>query len=181
MRPADNPFRSERMDGARYRLPDVSVDELLDRWETAGRRGAVVGGHGTGKTRLLAELVVALRRRRYTPLRLRLDRRQPCAARDLDGVVLLADGYDSLSLPSRLRLRWATRRCRGVIVSTHEACALPVLYTCRPDLPVLEQVVEDLAGPLSPRLRGELPVLWKTHHGNMRDVLRALYDHCAAL
>lgn len=178
MRPADNPFRSTRVDAAPYVCRGPTPEQLIARWEARGRRGTVIGAHGSGKTRLLGELERLLRREGVSPLRLRLDRAPRFEAAALVGAVVLADGHDSLPRWRQRWLLWAGRRSAGMILVTHGATPLPLLHRCEPDRRVLGQVVRELAGE-EHRLEAELDVLWRQHRGNMRDVLRALYDRCA--
>jgi hypothetical protein len=57
MKARRNPFRSERVEGVRFRfLGDGTWDGLMARLAELGYRGAIVGSDGSGKTTLLDEL-----------------------------------------------------------------------------------------------------------------------------
>ena len=51
----ENPFRTSRLLSLPVHWAGIRPETLLARWDAAGRRGPLVGTHGTGKTtRLLA-------------------------------------------------------------------------------------------------------------------------------
>ena len=56
MRACENPFRVQRLAGLAYRLEGTTWEALLARWDALGRRAALVGPEGRGKSTLLAEL-----------------------------------------------------------------------------------------------------------------------------
>ena len=63
----------QRVDALSYRLAG-GVGALADRFDALGRRAAIVGPHGSGKTSLLAALVPALATRGLQARELRLHR-----------------------------------------------------------------------------------------------------------
>jgi len=194
MRACDNPFRVQRLARLAYRLEGTTWEALLARWDALGRRAALVGPEGRGKSTLLDELAgrVAARdgcRVRSVTLR-RGERRLAPADRTLlfDGAsagdLLLVDGAQELSPWEWRRLRDASRAAAGLLVTSHRAGLLPTLHECR-TTPVL---LGDLLGEL---LREELrceaitevaavDALFTRHRGNLRDALLATYDAYAA-
>lgn len=188
MRARDNPFRSERIDSLAFRDPHVTSHALLERWQRRGRRGALVGPHGTGKTTLLGDLVHALelRGRHVERVRLVADERaipmrtlraaiERCGPR---GVMCL-DGFDVLPWPTRLRTRWALRRVHGVLVTSHRACPYPTLHEMRTTADLLSQLVGELLGSEADGFRPLVERLHARCGGNVRDALFALYEHAA--
>lgn len=182
-RPADNPFRSERVLGLRYR---VDHDALLERFATLGHRAALIGPHGSGKSTLREDLQRRLEAQGWTTrcVELQLDQPPPAAAtwRELaafqraDGRHLVAiDGAEQLSAWQWWRLR---RRLSGpLLVTSHRPGHLPTLHHHRVEPALLRSLVAELmgadgAGRLAPRC----DALFARHHGNLRDCLRALYD-----
>ncbi len=179
MRPADNPFRSARMDSVPYRLRGASWEQLIRR--VATRRGGwleVVGPHGSGKTRLLRELETRLHAAGLAARYLRVGPRGQDVPGDtsLSGQVILLDGIERASA---WRAFWiqrslARRRPRAVVVARHEPGRAPRLYTCRTDLELARGLVELLTPIAVPD--EELRALLDEHQGNLRGVFRALYD-----
>jgi energy-coupling factor transporter ATP-binding protein EcfA2 len=194
MRACDNPFRVQRLARLAYRLEGTTWEALLARWDALGRRAALVGPEGRGKSTLLAELGGLLVERDGVRLRAvvlrRGERRLPRAerARLLDGVeardLLLVDGAQELASWEWRRLCEASRDAGGLLVTSHRAGLLPTLHECRTTPELLDDLLAEL-------LRGErdeslvVPIaeaaaMFARHHGNLRDALLAAYDHCAA-
>jgi len=193
MRACDNPFRVQRLAGLAYRLEGTTWEALLARWDALGRRAALVGPEGRGKSTLLAELGERLAERgmrlRAVVLR-RGERRLPRAerARLLDGAeardLLLVDGAQELAAWEWRRLREASRATGGLLVTSHRAGLLPTLHECH----TTPELLGDLLGELlqeQPRDEAFAKVaaahaLFVRHRGNLRDALLSAYDACAA-
>lgn len=132
-------------------LPDgEALEAIAERLSRLGWRGQIVGPHGAGKTTLLAAL----------------------AAR-LPSDVRCIDGFDSLPLWRRCALRLLNPR---LVVTTHRAIGLPLLYSLAPTL--------EVAVALFRRLTEERPTLataedciasFQKHGGNLRAVWFDLY------
>lgn len=186
MRARDNPFRTDRVLAVRYRLTGGSWDDLLDRLDALGRRAAIVGPRGTGKTTLLEDLAPRLRARGFGVRELRLDEEAPDFAPDfLDRLfgsvgerdVLLLDGAEQMGRTSWARFERRSRAAGGLIVTSHRAGLLPTLIETRTSPDLLAALVEQLLGERPAELRG----LFEKHAGNLREALRELYDRYAAL
>ena len=164
------------------------------RWDALGRRAALVGPEGRGKSTLLGELAARLEARDGCRVRAvtlhRGERRLVSAerARLLDGVdhrdLLLIDGAQELSAWEWRRLRDASRGAGGLLVTSHRAGLLPTLHECG----TTPELLGDLLGQL---LRDEphdgaiasvaaADALFARHRGNLRDALLAAYDAYAA-
>lgn len=179
----ENPFRTDRVLAVRYRLTGRERATLLDRFEAMGRRGALVGPQGAGKTTLLEDLAPAIRARGHGVRWVDLDAEPalfdaashrtffeslaPCT-------VVLLDSAEKLG-----RLRWqaferASRGAGGLLITTHGPGFLPTLLECRTTPGLLDELVRELVGPEADTL--PLAPLYDRHRGNLREVLRALYD-----
>lgn len=188
MRAQDNPFASERLHALRFRLPGVAWEELLDRFAARNHRGALVGPEGSGKTTLLDALAARFRESGFNVRRLQLTRDQPrfhqAAMDDLwrdlgSSDLILLDGAEQLG---PLRWRGFLHRSRvagGLLITLHRAGRLPTLLDCRTSPELLDELVTDLQGELSPADRHRNRELFRRHAGNLRLVLRDWYDFCA--
>jgi hypothetical protein len=191
MRARDNPFATEHVLRLRYQFRKPGGDGwpvLLARLESLRYRAAIVGPHGSGKTTLLEDLGRKLRDRgfRIHPVFLNeqdrdypvdfIRRVQPgLSAED----VILLDGCEQLSLANWYRFRWQMRRAGGLIITTHRPGRLPVLRLCETDPELLDDLVRRLCNDPSLPVTMDMRRLYESHHGNLRDALRALYDLAA--
>lgn len=185
--PADNPFsaRHVRPGALGFRFPaGQSATSLVDKLQQAGWRGQIVGPHGTGKSTLLASLLPVIRAVGRSVVHVELhdgQRTLPVAiapARLTRPAIVVVDGYEQLSLPSRLHLSW---HCRcgglGLLITTHRRVRLPLLLETRMDADLAYQLVRDLldnkADLVGPE---EIARRLDQHDGNLREVLFDLYD-----
>jgi hypothetical protein len=166
-----NPFRSERIEALAYRpaSPGQDLADVLERWERSGRRGAVVGPHGSGKTTLVEQLGRRIGDARWIDVR-------PGMAPVRASAVVLLDGLE--------RLPWLTRRswlaaCRvpGLIATLHRpGCGLALLLRTTTTPALLEDLVTELLGrPIDPDQRDECRSLFAAHRGDLRKCLETLY------
>jgi hypothetical protein len=185
MRACDNPFGVHHTERLRYRLDEAGWSALLDRWRAQGGRGALVGPHGSGKTRLQRELGRRLEREGFQVRRLQwgVDRRpsvgdQESALRGLGaGDVLLIDGAEQLTCPAWWRLRYAARGASGLVITSHREGRLPALWRHQTSPALLMDLVHELVGVARAEALAPLcQTLFVQHAGNLRDCLRSLYD-----
>lgn len=184
MRARENPFRSDRLLSLRYRLQQGTWEGLLARFESLGRRAAIVGPNGTGKTTLLEDLAPRFLERGWRVRELRLDEETP----DYDPAVLealtprdviLFDGAEQLG-----RFAWSSfeRRSRGaggLLITVHRPGRLPTLLETRTSPELLAGLVDQILGDSSEEVRPLAPGLFSKHRGNLREALRDLYDRFA--
>ena len=190
MRARDNPFSTDRVLTVRYRFYDGTTWEtLLARLAEMNWRGAVVGPDGSGKTTLLEDLQPRLRERGFAVRSLRLtatDNRFPRGflARALAGIgrddIILFDGADHMPRLAWTRFARRTRPAGGLVITSHRAGRLPTLIECSSTPRALDDILAALVGDDAARLRNVGRRLYEKHRGNLRDVLRALYDLYAA-
>jgi len=186
---ASNPFVTRRVRPGAIPFffpPQFDAAVLLDRWQAAGRRGALVGPHGSGKSTLLAALRAELTRRGQTTVLVELhdgQRRLPreqLAAVATDNVVLV-DGYEQLGLLGRWHLaRLCRRHNLGLLITTHRPTGLPTLYRTAVELPTARRVVDHLLGDQHAMVTdAQLRAALARHRDDLREVLFELYDHYA--
>ncbi len=184
-----NPFATERLDRLGYRDPatgeplaPADLDRLLDRLDTLGRRAAIVGPEGSGKTALLEALAARLTRRGW---------RVQWSARRADETAegglaspagstsfLLIDGEERLAPGGWRRLLRACRGAGGLLVTAHRPTPLPTLHECATTPELLGILISELAGGSSLGLPAA-ETLHARHQGNLRSALLELYDRCA--
>jgi len=208
VRPRDNPFRAARIDGLDFRDPEGrDVDAILESLAETRGRGAIIGPHGTGKStlldaiarRLVAGACTDLRRGVVglgTPdapldvLRVQLHEDAPTLAADArravrnagPGDAILIDGADLLPRHRWLALRWAARHAAVLLVTSHGRPLLPPIHRTRTTPALLHELVTELlrSHAAAPPPVQALERLYRSHDGNLRDALRALYDRFGA-
>lgn len=209
MRARDNPFSVSRVLELRYQFhsqADQGWSSLLSRLEGMRYRAAIIGPHGSGKTTLLEDLGVRLIEQGFRTHRVFLNR-QDCAyphefvAKTVGKLstrdIVLLDGCEQLGLPDWWRFRWQMRHAGGLVVTTHRAGRLPVLWRCQTNPELLFGLIRRLidsyrvdnpTGNLNANVLPELisaptlseaDQLFQHHRGNLRDALRELYDRAA--
>lgn len=185
--PTENPFSSRYVrPGALPFLfpPGESVETIVARFENAGRRGAIVGPHGSGKSTLVETLLPRLRdaNREVRMYVLRDGERALRASFDtgLAAVdVLIIDGYEQLGLWGRLSLGRAVRRTGcGLLVTSHRSVrGATTLFAARSTAATTAALVEQLSATTGGFVEPQVVVqLFNAHDGDVREVLFALYD-----
>ena len=177
----ENPFAVERTDSLPFVVQGTNWDELLPRLQSMQWRGAIVGPHGHGKTTMLEELERRLEMRGECVARFTLnsaDRKLPVAAFAAREVILL-DGAEQLSPWAWRKFVWATRHARGLVITTHRHGRMPTWYECRTSPELLVSFLNRLAPNDIDTIYPIAERLLATHEGNIRMVLRCLYDHYA--
>jgi hypothetical protein len=182
----ENPFcaRCLRPGATPYLFPaGQDVAALLERLRQNGWWGQIIGVHGSGKSSLLATLIPALGQAGRQVRLVELhdgQRKLPAEVHRGDAIrpegVLVVDGYEQLSLWSRLRARHDCRRC-GLIVTAHASVGLPDLFRTSPTLESVQELVGRLLqGRPVPWSAQELSDRFERHRGNVRELLFELYD-----
>jgi hypothetical protein len=180
-RPRDNPFASDRIESVPYILQGTTWPQLLARLCELNYRAAITGIQGTGKTTLLESLIRHLHALGFQTQVIQLNSerdRLPESFSPSHDRVLLVDGAEQLPRIAWLRLKFLTRRCPGLIITTHTPGLLPTLIECHTSPKLLCQIVQQL---LPNRHMGSCDELFCRHAGNLRSVLRELYDLSGAL
>ncbi len=187
-RPAPNPFATRHTQpGAVLPLDTagrpLDLRLLVSRLRATGCRGAIIGGHGSGKTNLLVNLAAALADDGGSlgPLRGRCLRDSLGILRSIltaaAGAVVCIDSWEQLGLATRLAVRMAVawRRC-GLLVTSHRHTSLPTLVECHTSPEVLAAIVAALPDAGGGMTQADVADAWARHAGNLRDALADLYD-----
>ena len=186
MRARDNPFRTSSVLAVRYRLLSGSWAGLMDRLDDQDYRAEIEGPGGSGKTTLLEDLAARLAREGFTIHWVRLtadDPRLPAtllSTRFGPREILLIDGADLLRGRDWRRLRRGTREAGGLVVTTHRSGMLPTLVHCETTPGLLWEILRELLDQEADGMHQRARELFHRHNGNLRGVLRELYDQYAA-
>ncbi|AKC83204.1 hypothetical protein IMCC26134_11210 [Verrucomicrobia bacterium IMCC26134] len=138
----ENPFRTSRLLSLPVHWAGIRPETLLARWEAAGRRGALVGTHGTGKTTRLRALAYRLVAEGWTVIWVQWHDDGTTTPDDWRATVrdagphtvLCLDGSENLGPISAYRLHRYTRSAGGVLTTRHRrSLLLPTLATYEPD------------------------------------------------
>lgn len=181
----DNPFRADRFHGLAYRWLDGDCDAFMRRLAAVGRRGAIVGPHGSGKTTLMRESAARLEQMGYRAHYLFLNDRQLRFNAEFDAAFfgrlderdfLLLDGCEALNAVRWRWFLWRARGAGGLLVTTHCAGRLPTVYETRTTMALLDELYVELDDSGDGSLRGEAARLFVERGGNLREVWFGLYD-----
>jgi len=179
MKARDNPFSSRKVLEVRYSLQSITWEELMARLNALNRRAAIVGPEGSGKTTLLEDLANYF----STQLRTRWFSLYPdLTIPDFHAIepkhLVFVDGADALNRVSWRQLLQIP--CAGLIVTLHQPMHLPTLVECFTSPELLSEITAKLIGAESKQIQELSRALFVKHNGNLRDVLRELYDIWAA-
>lgn len=185
-----NPFstRFVKPGAASYLFPPgVSAAALVEQFNQQGCRGAIVGPHGTGKSTLLSVLDETFGSTGWRVVKFGLhegERTLPCDWRRAVSVaqprpLVVVDGYEQLGWFARWRLDLQCRRGgAGLLVTSHQPVRYPTLLETSGSEATFRNVVDHLLESADKaRLPDEIiDHAWRTHRGNIREALFALYD-----
>ncbi|MGE0269426.1 MAG: hypothetical protein AB7S78_13330 [Candidatus Omnitrophota bacterium] len=184
MKARHNPFSAQRMDTLAYRFLSGGWEEFFLQLEQHNYRAAIVGPHGSGKTTLLEHLGTRLQTQGYRLVKIFVNTDTPfLKAEHWKGLwntsgsrsMILVDGADLLPAWQRGLLKLVSRRAKGLVTAGHSPLGLPVLLRSRTSPELLEELLDELAGPLDDHLLQKARSLFLHHNGNIRDILRDLY------
>ncbi len=185
-----NPFRVSRIHGLPFLWPDgLDPASLTQRWEQAGRRGALVAPKGHGKTTLLHAWthhlstlgwrIAAFRLTEEVP-RLSSDDRKRARACG-PGHIAVLDGAEQLSLAGRMDWNHCIRHAGGSFLTLHRPRhGCPTLATLSTSPRLLSTLLLHLLDGDLTQLPATPHNLLAQHHGDIRAVFRHLYSIWAA-
>jgi hypothetical protein len=188
MKARENPLRTERVLQLRFRLEAIEAgltwETLLARLEKLGFRGSIVGPEGSGKTTLLEDLAPHFQAHGLRLKWLRLSReKQHFTSEEWTQIetlssdeIVLFDGAEQLSRHEWKRFERFSRWSAGLVVTSHRTGLLATLIQCRTTPQLLRELLDELLEKDGARWHGACGELWERHDGNLRHVLRELYD-----
>lgn len=177
---ADNPFRTSRLLELPVHWGDTSPEALLARWHASGRRGALVGPHGTGKTTCLRALAARLAAEGWNILWLQWHDDGTTTPSDWRAAlgpagprtVVCLDGSENLGPLAAYRIFRYTRGAGGVLATRHRrSWFLPTLALHRPNA----EVFAAHAAVLAPDAADEARAAFAAARGNAHEAFRRLY------
>ena len=185
----DNPFAVQRTDALHFDFQEthfVDVNAFAKRAQTLNYRGAILGRHGHGKTTLLCDLHLWLGEQQIDCELMFVPREKGLQGAALEkmirrgqgGCIILIDGLERLPFFARQRLLNKSKSFGGFVATTHRPSRLRKLIHCRTSHRTLLAVLDSLELN-QPEIRAAGISLLSKHHGNMRCVLRGLYDQFA--
>ena len=184
-----NPFAVQRTDAIPFDFGESRFDDIESFYRHAKEcnfRGAIRGRHGRGKTTLLCSLNSFLYDQNidceliFLPRNRELQTQviETVIRRGNDGAIILVDGIERLPLLVRQRLISRSKSFRGFIATTHFIGRLRTLIQCRTSQQTLKSVLKSLDLDQPGIVAAAMPLIAK-NRGNLRSVLRALYDQFA--
>ena len=165
--------------------PGRSAEQLVDFLAANAWRGQITGGHGTGKSTLLAALTPAIEHRGRLVRSITLEAGQGhlphryirVLRRTRGRGVAAVDGIEQLHLWNRLLLkRFCQKHGVGLIVASHRSAHLPSLYETAVDATRAWAVVQCLQDGFPPHIQSDdLVAQVGTAHGEFAgDAFRSL-------
>jgi len=191
----NNPFIVDRTDAIAFGFEETdfeNIESFAKHAQTFNFRGAILGRHGRGKTTLQHDLHSWLCEHEIDCEFVFLPREKDLQTGAIEnimrrgqaGAIVLVDGLERLPFFRRQRLVNDSKSFAGFIATTHRPSRsissnrLQTLIRCRTSQRTLMAVLDSLELN-RPEIRAAgIPLLSK-HNGNMRLVLRELYDQYA--
>jgi hypothetical protein len=94
--------------------------------------------------------------------------------------MIFFDGAETMRYLTWERFKQRTKSAGGLLITAHREGMLPTLVKCSTNIGLLNEIVNEILGDNSHALHETTQVLFDNHDGNLRDVLRELYDIYAA-
>ncbi len=184
MKARENPFASCCLHQIPYIPVKMPWREIKGRVESLRYRAAILGPEGSGKTALLFHLQSLLERRGLETVYLQVYKRNnylwPFKTKNVQTIdpdkIYLIDGVDLLPAISWFYLRLKMRHAKGLIVSSHKNRWLPVLVHCETNINLLNDILSRLLPNPTESVSSLGEKFFRQRKGNLRDVLRDLYE-----
>ena len=192
MTPAENPFRTARLNKIPFLFPEGdSLENLYNDFKQLSFRGAFAGPKGSGKTTLLEQFIPILKNNGFHVKMIKLSCEKRRLSREYmvdfysgltsDTVVLL-DGCEQMRLYSWYRFRnRVLAKSAGLLITVHKnRNRMPLLRQHKPSFELLQMIVAYLLNVDGERLplpdEKTVRSLYTKNRKNIRNVLLDLYD-----
>jgi predicted ATPase len=165
----------------------VDCRVILERLTTAGGVGQIVGEHGTGKSTLIESLAKFFIQQELNVQKITINSTQKKLPQDFllslqqinTSTIYILDGYEQLSLLSRIRLRrknW--HNSAGFIFTTHKpATFIPVIYKTTSQPKIFQNLVQNMIKNTNFKINNDqITQILKNENGNFRNSFFKLYD-----
>jgi predicted ATPase len=160
---------------------------IWERLTKAGGIGQIVGKHGTGKSTLIESLSKFLTQYGLNVQKNTLNSSQKKLQKDFllslqkinTNTIYILDGYEQLSLLSRIRLRrknW--HNSAGFIFTTHKpASFIPIIYKTTTQPKIFQNLVQNMIKNTNFKINNEqITQILQNENGNFRNGFFKLYD-----
>lgn len=183
---SSNPFSTKftRPGAIAYQCaPGKSISYYADCFLSNGRRGQVVGPHGTGKSTFVIAFQKELTACGLDVHLVTLHSFDKCGLSSLltlqPGSILILDGFEQLPFWRRFKIIHSTLwRHIGLLTTSHVSFGLPTLLETSVNLETAKNLVRTLTGSEPSE---NLESLLTKHNGNLREVFFDLYDECEGI
>ncbi|MDR1053546.1 MAG: hypothetical protein LBL39_05170 [Planctomycetaceae bacterium] len=164
----------------------VDIRGILERLTVAGGVGQIVGEHGSGKSTLLESLAKYLTKNGLFVQKIQLNSTKKNLPEDFllsfqkdTNTIYILDGYEQLSLLTRIRLRLNNlRNTGGFIFTTHKpAMFIPIIYKTIARAEIFQNLVHNLIKNNNFQIDNkQIEKIFKESKGNFRNGFFKLYD-----
>jgi hypothetical protein len=181
----DNPFAADKVEGLKFRLGGLRVEDVLVRLVETHFCGAIAGPHGSGKTTLMLEMSEQLVGRGVEVKSVFVNDTNPWTRgrgkellADLRaGQVVMLDGADTLR---RFAWRGLERKIIkagvGLVITTHRLGMMNTLVESSTSERLLAEIVGELIGDPKAAPEDLVREIYRRCNGNIRNCLWQMYD-----
>ncbi|MDR1479826.1 MAG: hypothetical protein LBJ00_12910 [Planctomycetaceae bacterium] len=166
---------------------EVNIGEIFARLTAAGGVGQIVGKHGSGKSTLLESLERHLTKSGLNVQKILLNSTKKSLPQNFllslqkkdTNTVHILDGYEQLSLLSKIKLRMKNlHNTGGFIFTTHKLAAfVPIIHKTIARYEIFQHLVRNMIKNNNFKINDkQIEQIFKETNGNFRDGFFKLYD-----
>ena len=177
LKPYDNPFSTQKIENLQY-IDQYILKQLLRDFEKYKYRAAIVGKQGSGKTRLLEELLpkISLKSQLLSTEGSQLVKSIDLLSGIVKNQLLVLDGFDSLKLYQRYLVLILTKIFqKGLLITLHHPKYLKVLVTSQVELDLAYSLVKQLDNQIVIS-KNQIASIMQSNDDNLRELFFDLYD-----
>ncbi len=185
MKARNNPFSSRNVEALTFRHAYIRFHEIMHRLKNMSYRASIIGPKGSGKTTLIEQIGKELAGEGFHIKHLCLTIEKSKLSRsflrnfyaDLSpNDAILLDGAEQMPWLQWIFFNLKTKKAGALIITSHIPGLLPELLHTSTSPDLLHGLVFELLGKDAMISRSYLENLFFSHNGNIRLVLRDLYD-----